>query len=305
MENVELWFFAVGVVLTLVALVAFYLLLYEHPLSPFARRQTIQVGEWELHYHMQGRGQPLVLVHGIGSSLHCWDDLLPLLVKHYKVIAVDLPGFGQSSKHEKVEYGLDEQADRLERFLTALKIERAFLVGHSMGGNLVLWMGRLHPERFPSIVVIGPAAHPKLAPWGAGIMGGFARPASWFFGKPVARFAHRYARGMPERLNEDAVTHTLNVYRNNPTAIRTFLAATRAIRDPRILSETFKSRVLVLHGAKDRLVPRWAIDKLMPRLPESTLAVHPKAGHMLQHDDPEWTFDQIQKFLSAELDEHT
>jgi len=61
----------------------------------------------------------------------------------------------------------------------------------------------------------------------------------------------------------------------------------------------------VLYGARDKVVGRWAIDSLMPRLPDGRLAVHPQAGHLLQHDDPQWTFEQIRDFLPKQLDERS
>ena len=76
-----------------------------------------------------------------------------------------------------------------------------------------------------------------------------------------------------------------------------------AIRDRRILTATFESRVLVLYGKRDRIVPFWTIESLMPRVPDAQLAVHPLGGHLLQHDDPQWTFEQILKFFPDKLDE--
>jgi pimeloyl-ACP methyl ester carboxylesterase len=98
------------------------------------------------------------------------------------------------------------------------------------------------------------------------------------------------------------VQHSLNVYRKNPLAIRTLLAASASIRDPRLRVETFPTKTLVIWGERDNLVPRWAIDELMPRLPDATLVVHPEGGHQLQHDFPEWTSQKISEFLDARLD---
>lgn len=302
MDKVEIIFFIFGLILTVGAGVFFYVLLYQPPPAAFEKQKTMTIdvaGEaLEIHYQIAGRGRPVLLIHGLGASLHCWYELTPLLSKQYQVIALDLPGFGRSSKHTHWNYGLDHQAERIEKFLDQLGVKTCAVIGNSMGGNLSLWLARRNPERFTDIVAIAPAANPKLVPWFANKVGFLSRPASWMFAKKIAEWMHRSTLALPNRLSEQHVLQTLNVYRKNPAAVRTFLAATAAIKDPRILTETYDSRILLLWGAKDRLVHRWAIDELLPRLPNAKLVVHPKGGHQLQEDDPEWVYNQVRKFLS-------
>lgn len=301
MDHVEIAFFGLALLLTLAAGFFFYILLYEAPEAPFPVSKTAKLGDFEIHYQMMGQGMPILLIHGLGASLHCWHSLVPLLATQFKVIALDLPGFGGSSKLIGHNYGLDEQAERIEQFLVSLDIEECYLVGNSMGGNLALWLAHRSPARFPSVVAIAPAAHPKLVPWITNKLGFLSRPASWMLAKPLATYLHRRTLGHVNQLNEQFVNQTLSIYRKNPIAIRTFLAATRAISDPRILSESFESRVLVLWGEADKIVPRWAIDALMPRLSNATLVIHRTGGHQLQHDDAEWTAKKILDFLPSRL----
>jgi pimeloyl-ACP methyl ester carboxylesterase len=149
-------------------------------------------------------------------------------------------------------------------------------------------------------VAIAPAAHPKLVPWITGQLGFLSGPASLFMTKPIARFFHARTLGHPEKVNHDLIALSLNTYRS-PAAIRTALSAMRAIRDSRILEEKFDSHTLILYGEKDKVVPRWVIDKLMPRLANATLVLHKTGGHQLQQDDPEWTAQKILDFLPHRL----
>ena len=301
MDHIELMFFGLGLLLTLAAGAVFYFALYQAPQAPFPISKTVKLDDFEIHYQTLGQGTPLLLIHGLGASLHCWHSLAPLLATQFKVIALDLPGFGGSSKLVGQNYGLDEQAERIEQFLDRININECYLVGNSMGGNLALWLARRNPARFPSVVAIAPAAHPKLVPWITSKLGFLSGPASWMFAKPIATHFHKRTLGHTDRLNNELIVQTMSTYSRNPTAIRTFLAATRAIRDPRILSESFESRVLVLWGETDKLVPRWVIDKLMPRLSNATLVTHKTGGHQLQQDDPEWTAKKILDFLPSRL----
>lgn len=301
MDHVEVMFFGLGLLLTCAASVFFYMVLYERPEAPFSAAKTIQLDDFDIHYEVLGAGVPLLLIHGLGASLHCWYNLAPLLAERFQVIAIDLPGFGRSSQRPEFRYGLDEQAERVEKFLDHLHIETCYIVGNSMGGNLALWLARRNPKRFPSVVALAPAAHPKLVPWIMGKLGFLSLPASWMFGKPIARRMHLNTLGHPERVNDQLIVQTLSTYRKNAAAIRTLLAATQAIRDPRMMSESFESRILILYGEKDKVVPRWVIDGLMPRLSNATLVTHPSGGHQLQQDDPPWTAKKILDFLPPRL----
>lgn len=301
MDKFEIFFFSFGLLLTLAFGLFMYFVLYEQPEAAFDAGKTVKLGDFEIHYQILGRGTPVLLLHGLGASLHCWYELGPLLAKQFQVIAIDLPGFGRSSKLPEHRYGLDEQAERVELFLAHLNIEKCYVVGNSMGGNLALWLARRHPLRFPAVVALAPAAHPKLVPWIADKLGFLSGPASWMFGKPLARHLHKNTLGHPDRLKDELIIQTLSTYRKNAPAIRTFLAGTQAIRDPRILSELFESRVLILYGEKDKVVPRWVIEQLMPRLSNATLVTHETGGHQLQQDDPEWTAKKILDFLPSRL----
>jgi pimeloyl-ACP methyl ester carboxylesterase len=311
LERAEVWFFLLAFILTFGTAFVLYLIVRPKTLKEVTdkfkvksgRPKTINIGGWDIHYRIEGSGTPILLIHGLGASLHCWDDVVPLLSKKYKVISFDLPGFGQSSKVKNSSYGLDDQTERIEKFLDQLKIKECALVGSSMGGNLALWLGKRHPKRFPSVVAIAPAAHPKLVPWVTGRLGFLSGPASFLFEKRMATWIYRRVLANPEKFNEDRMTKSLLVYRRNPLAFRTFVSATSAISDPRILATNFASPILILWGAKDKLVPRWTMDKLMPRLSNAQLVIHPDGGHHLQEDDPEWTAKHIDQFFTKQKSE--
>jgi len=111
-----------------------------------------------LHYTDEGRGEPVVLAHGfaVNADLN-WrlPGLIDKLTPHYRVIALDLRGHGLSGKpHEAVSYGV-EMAQDLVRLLDHLHIEKAHLVGYSLGGFIALKAAVTHPQRWRSIAVLG------------------------------------------------------------------------------------------------------------------------------------------------------
>ena len=187
------------------------------------------------------------LVFTVGmNSLHC------LLMKDYQVIALDLPGFGRSSKHAHLNYGLDDQAERVEKFLDRLGIEECCIVGNSMGGNSRPgWREQTSSTVSVDVVAIAPAANPKLVPWGATKVGFLSRPCGLAVRpahRPLDAQEHAGASGPGESMNTSL--QTLNVYRKNPLAIRAFLAATAVITDRRMQTQTFNSRILAPVGSQ-------------------------------------------------------
>jgi len=104
----------------------------------------------KIHYIDRGRGEPIVLLHGGTSSLESWvsSGVVANLQKDFRVVAFDARGSGKSSKpHDPKAYGRQQALD-VPRLLDALKLERAHIVGFSLGASTVAQLLTLHPERF-------------------------------------------------------------------------------------------------------------------------------------------------------------
>ncbi|MEV6277290.1 alpha/beta hydrolase [Nocardia sp. NPDC051832] len=89
-----------------------------------------------LNHHRVGKGEPLILVHGVGSRWQVWEPIIDRLAESFEVIAVDLPGFGESAPLPRTT--VDTLTDALADFLAAQGIERPHLAGNSMGGLITL-----------------------------------------------------------------------------------------------------------------------------------------------------------------------
>ncbi len=266
--------------------------------------KTLQIDAGEVRYHRSGSGPHVLLLHGIGASLSCWRHLVPLLNSDFTVTAVDLIGFGQSSKPIDVDYTLDFQVKCLTQISEKLKIEKAIVVGNSMGGNIGLWLALKHPEFVARLVLIAPATSPKLVPLKLDRHLWLAYPASAFVNRAFVNWAYRRTLGQAERLSAAHVDETFGIYKRQPHSIRSFLRATAAIRDPRLLIEVhnLKVPVLTLWGEFDRLVPWSVIELLAKRIPSMKVYVHSSGGHHLQEDFPEWVSEKIQNFVLEKLD---
>jgi pimeloyl-ACP methyl ester carboxylesterase len=266
------------------------------------------LNERTIHYVQMGQGPHLVLIHGIAASLYIWRFLLPELAKHYTVTALDLPGFGFSSKNPFHDYGLDQQADNVAEFLDAIGIKEAGLVGSSMGGAVALWLARKYPERFGRIATISPSTNPgllkylslfPLRPLFSPIVP-FAKSFRYLANSTTARVFVSRVVSKPELVTEESVNAYLRPFLEGDESFTTLLKATRLIGDRRMPGElkSVENPVLVLWGKQDRLVPYRYVEELIAHLPSCQFESHPSAGHHSMEDEPEWVLEHVKKFFS-------
>lgn len=245
-----------------------------------------------LAYARVGSGEPLVLLHGIGHHRQAWDPVVPVLAVERDVIAVDLPGFGESpALPDGLAHDLPTMTAVLAALCEALELERPHVAGNSLGGLLALELGRDKLVR--SVTALSPA--------------GFWSQAERRYAFTVLMAMRQLARRMPppvvEALARPAVGRTLltsTIYarpgRRSPEAV---VAETLALARAQGFSETLRSGrdvqftdlitgipVTVAWGSRDRLlVPRQGI-RAKYVLPKARLIRLPGCGHVPMNDDP-------------------
>ena len=107
-----------------------------------------------IHYTVEGKGDPaLVFVHCWGCDRHLWDNQVSGFARNHRVVAIDLPGHGESGKERK-NYSIEGYGDHIKRVVTKLVLKRVVLIGSSMGGPVALEAARLMPERVIAIVPV-------------------------------------------------------------------------------------------------------------------------------------------------------
>ena len=122
-------------------------------------RYEAQVGGWPVRYEAAGEGEPVVLVHGLSGSTRWWSRNISEIAERYRVYLVDLPGFGTMRRLRR-RFILAEAADWLSEWMDAAGLERAHLVGHSMGGYICLHLAASRPEAVRRLVLVAPAGVP-------------------------------------------------------------------------------------------------------------------------------------------------
>lgn len=117
------------------------------------------VGEVTLSYTDEGAGHCIVLLHGFCGSHEYWNKIIPDLSKKHRVLAVDLRGHGQSST-AKDEYQIEHMADDIAKLMRNLEVEKATIIGHSLGGYVTLAFAERFPEMLHSFALIHSTALP-------------------------------------------------------------------------------------------------------------------------------------------------
>ena len=121
--------------------------------NPSLSPQTIQINGNTIFYTVKGVGRPLVLIHGYGAGIWVWEKQIEVLSKRYRVYALDLIGHGFSDR-PKIPYTPETYIDFLNRFMDGAGIEKATLVGNSMGGGVAWATAILFPERVERLILI-------------------------------------------------------------------------------------------------------------------------------------------------------
>lgn len=118
---------------------------------------TVQIGDTEMAFYEAGKGrETLLLVHGLGSNSSFWKENVAALATKYRVIALDLPGYGASSK-ENVPATMPYFADKIAAFMDAMHLQKVHYMGISMGGQIGMTLALNHPERVDKLVLVSPA----------------------------------------------------------------------------------------------------------------------------------------------------
>ena len=121
----------------------------------------ISVDGLEVHYKDEGRGFPIVLLHGTSASLHTWDAWTKELIKDYRVIRMDLPAFGITGPNATNQYDLETYNRFLEQFLNQLKVDNFVLAGNSLGGSIGWYYASDHQEQVKQLILLDPGGFPS------------------------------------------------------------------------------------------------------------------------------------------------
>ncbi len=267
---------------------------YEEIVTRLPSERLIEIGGRRIHVEQRGSGEPLLLLHGFAASTYSFRDITPLLAEPFRVVAIDLNGFGFTERPEHPDaYTPAGQLETVTGVMDALGIERCAVAGHSYGAALALLLAAREPERVRGLALISPSADVEKPPW-------YLRSA------PGRLFAYGMVRALlsrPEKFREilgnafhqeeKLTPEVAEAYRERllveglPAAFRGF---SDAMQDGNALAADLvhvRSPTLVVAGRHDAVVSLEHCRRVADTIPNTELLILENSGHSGPEEEPE------------------
>ncbi|MET9992191.1 alpha/beta hydrolase [Streptomyces mutabilis] len=257
----------------------------------------VELPSGRMHYHEAGSGHPLILVHGSGAGASGWSNFSPnieALAEHFHVFAVDVIGWGESDAVKDGEFVGPVQ---IIEFMDALGLDKAALVGNSMGGVISIAAAARHPERISHLITMGPGVFTNIPPlFTAGdgptegikiLLQAYLDPSVETMKKLVSIMAFDPAmasdaiateRARATLARPDHIGNALQGFKSGKlTGYQATPAEAAGITAPSLL----------IHGRDDRVVPYEHTLRLVATIPNSRAVLLNRCGHwaQLEHAD--------------------
>jgi len=274
--------------------------------------RTANIHGHEVGYRIAGEGPAVLLIHGMAGSSRTWREVMPRLARRHTVIAPDLLGHGESAK-PMGDYSLGAHASGLRDLLVGtLGIERATLVGQSLGGGVAMQLAYQHPELCERLVLAA--------------SGGLGREVSWVlrlltlpaveYVMPVLfpRLARERGNRVSAFLRDRGVRapHVAEMWRaysslTEPENRRAFVRTLRAVIDPGGQTVSATDRLylaagvptLIVWGGRDDIIPVEHAHRAHELMPGSRLEIFEGAGHFLHVEEPVRFADLLADFVET------
>lgn len=270
---------------------------YTYPGSGFAK-----VMGMEVHYRMKGEGPTLLLLHGTGASLHTWEAWTHQLEGQFRVVSLDLPGFGLTGPRPDGDYSIPGYVAFLNAFALELQLDSFHLAGNSLGGLIAWQYAAAFPNQVGKLILIDPAGMPRdqpvplairLAKWPliSGLMQ-YITPR-WLFRKSLLEV---YADD--SKVTPPLVDRYFELFLR-PGNRRAYVERARQMKERHPVEKLRKLPMpaLIQWGAEDEWIPVAHAGFFKAAIPDATLIVYPGTGHVPMEEIPEHTAEDALQFL--------
>ncbi len=254
----------------------------------------------DISYNIKGEGKTVVLIHGFLETLNIWEDFADELSKKYKVISVDLPGHGGSCLHSKT-YTMCKYAEAVKAVIDAEKIEKAFVIGHSMGGYVAMAFTQYYKENLSGLclfhsIPLGDSDEKKKA---RNLL------VEKFRKEDKSEICLNHAKNIFSTLNIDKYSVEIEKISKNAEEIDTnsIIASIITIRDRFDRSDVLQNLevpFLHIHGEKDNFISDEVINEINYPLNYEFVSLE-KSGHIGFIEEKELSVSIISDFIDNNI----
>lgn len=268
--------------------------------------QWMNINGMRIHYRDEGNqnGQPIVLIHGILSSLHTWDEWHKDLTKDYRIICLDIPGFGLTGGPENPDdYSESLLHSSFEKFIAQLQLDDFILVGNSLGGFIAAQYAANNTDKVKKLILIDPAGAPQDLPFILSLasMPGINTLAANVFPPFIVAMGVKDVYGDQERITKANMVRYIHLSLR-PGAKQAY-ANTIAMLDEKNSKQaplnfaSITAPTLLMWGEKDIWVPAALSEQWLANISNSTLITYPDAGHVPMEEIPQQTLQDALTFI--------
>ena len=269
----------------------------------------LQLDGMNIHYKDEGNGPVLILIHGVCASLQTWDGWAERLKSHYRVIRLDVPGFGLTGPAPDPSlYTIDEGVKLFEKLAAEMKLDKFSVAGNSLGGYIAWKYALKNPDKVEKLILVDSVGFPQPLP---GLLA--------FASNPIIRPSARYI--MPRFLMDGAVTEIfgdkskatdkikdryfeLAMREGNKSSYVDVFTEMRKLCGNKNLSAGIKDLnppTLVMWGTKDIWIPFKYFESWKKELPTAKFIQYEGAGHTPMEEIPDETARDADLFLSGKM----
>ncbi len=261
-----------------------------------------------LYYKEVGEGTPILLLHGFGASSYSWRHVMEGLQNDYRVIAVDLKGFGKSIKPEDNNYSAYHQAHIISQWIDKLDLHNVTIIGNSFGGGVALASAILDREkkvkRIDRMVLIDSIAYDQSIPFFINLMRiPVIRDISFALFSPKFQVRKTLEKAYYDdsKISEKSIIEYASALQEEAGQKAIFKSAEQLIPDDlELFTERYKSieiPTLIIWGAHDEVIPLEFGYRLKNDIQNAQLVIIENSGHVPQEESPALTLEAIRSFL--------
>ena len=259
----------------------------------------VKVGDVNAHYIREGKGKPLILIHGIFSSVFVWHKNIDELSRYFDVIAVDLKGYGYSDKPSDERYSREDIRQFMIDFMDAIQVDKAVFAGHSWGGGIAMDLALTCPQRVEKLVLINSTGYPLKHNFFSWVLKlpGMGKLLLAVCDKEIVEWILR--KGVffePSLVTDEEIEGWIRPY-----YVKGSVQAALELRNfDFVIGEQIKDiscPALIIWGQDDKCLPVKFAERFKQDIKGSVLNIIPNCGHNPQEEKPKEVNELIRKFV--------